>query len=427
MGAQPTSATRLSDVVRLRADCRLCGDENITNVWSFGTTPLANSYLSAEEIGQPEVFAPLEVGVCAKCHLVQLRHVVDPKVLFDHYLYVSSTSPSFVRHFEEYATTLIERFKLSAADLVVDVGSNDGILLKPLQRHGIKVLGIEPAHNIATVARREGVPTISKFFTPELAQGLVKKNGQAKIITANNVFAHTDDVGIFVASVKELLATDGAFVFEVQYLGDLVAKNLFDIVYHEHLCYYHLQPLVAFFQSQGMKVFDVERPAVHGGSLRVYVEHDTGPYPVHRRVSALLAKEATQGLNTVATYQAFAQRITANKQELLTLLKKLKNSGQRIVGYGAPAKATTLLYAFGIDGTLIDYIVDDDTKFKQGRFMPGTHIPIVSPDALYTDQPQYCLILAWNFSDTIMKNHQRFQDQGGHFIVPVPKPAIITS
>lgn len=427
MSVKVVAPVDINQVVRLRSDCRLCGSKNLVNIWSFGQTPLANSYVRQEDTNQPEVFAPLEVVQCQTCHLVQLRHVVDPVVLFANYLYVSSTSPTFIRHFHDYAERLISYFKLTSSDLVVDVGSNDGILLQPLKQRGIRTLGIEPAKNIAALANAAGIETISEFFTPALARQLVQEKGHAKVISANNVFAHTDDIQPFVEAVKALLAPDGAYVFEVQYLGDLVAKNLFDIVYHEHLCYYHVRPLVSFFAQAGMEVFDVERPSVHGGSIRVYVQHQGGPHVRQARLAAILHEEEQQGLNTLTPYQSFAARIADNKAMLVRLLRQLKAAGKRIVGYGAPAKATTLMYAFGIDGSLIDYIVDDDATFKQGRAMPGTHIPITSPSRLYADAPDYCLILAWNFAESIMKNHQRFIDQGGKFIVPVPKPAIIES
>lgn len=423
----PIAQTQLEtkELVRTKADCRMCGSEALARVWTFGPTPLANAYLSPDEVGRrEEPFVPLDVYYCGDCHLVQLRDVVSPEVLFSHYLYVSSTSPSFVRHFEEYAETLRERFGLGNESLVVDVGSNDGVLLKPLAAGGVRVLGIDPAVNVAHIANEAGIETIADFFTPELARRLAAERGRADVITANNVFAHTDAVAGFTEAVQELLAKDGAFVFEVQYLGDLVAKNLFDIVYHEHVCYYSLHPLVRFFGERGMEVFDVEQTVVHGGSLRVYVQRAGARQARSERVAALLAEEEAAGLTSVDPYRQFAQRVERNKTALLTLLRELKRAGRRIAGYGAPAKATTLCYALGIDGTMLGYIVDD-APLKQGLVMPGTHIPIKAPRALYDEMPHYCLILAWNFAESIMKNHQRFTAQGGRFILPVPEPRIV--
>ena len=428
---------KTKEIYTTRTNCRLCGSEQLRHVWSFGRTPLANSYLSpaaAEKNEEP--FVPLDVYYCGTCHLAQLCDVVDPAALFDHYLYVSSTSPTFVKHFEDYAASLIERFHLGSDDLVVDVGSNDGVLLKPLKAAGVQVLGIDPAENVAEIARAEGIETVAEYFTPEVAEEIAARTGKTAIIAANNVFAHTDAIDAFTAAVKRLLAPGGVFVFEVQYLGDLIAKNLFDIVYHEHVNYYSLHPLVTYFAKQGMEVFDVERPAVHGGSLRVFVQFAGGPHQRSAKVQELLSAEREQGLTSVTAYRDFARRIERNKAVLQQLLRELKRQGKRIVGYGAPAKATTLCYAFGLDGTVLDYIVDD-APLKQGLVMPGTHIPIYSPDVLYEEQPnfapggaslgtpEFCLILAWNFAGPIMQNHQAFADQGGRFIIPVPEPRIV--
>lgn len=409
-------------IVHARNDCRLCSSRDLTEVLSFGETPLANAYLSAADLEKSEVFAPLVVNFCNSCKLVQLRDVVDPGVLFSRYLYVSGTSPSFVAHFGEYAKTVSARFSLSKDSLVVDVGSNDGMLLAEFKKEGTKILGVDPAENIAAEATKNGISTIAKFFTLETANDIAKKHGQAAVITANNVFAHTDDIAEFVGAVKVLLAHDGAFIFEVQYLKDLIEQNLFDIIYHEHLCYYHATPLVPFFDRLGLQVFDVEHVSTHGGSIRVYVGWNGGPHARASRVDEVIAGE--QALNDPATYTAFAARIEENKKKLLSLLLDIKSQNKRIVGYGAPAKATTLSYAFGIDGTFLDAIIDD-SPMKQGLFMPGTHIPIKSSSALYDDHPDYCLILAWNFADTIMKNHGKFVENGGKFIIPVPQPRTV--
>ncbi len=405
----------------------MCGSHNLKQVWSFGETPLANEYVMPFDMAQgkpKEPFAPLDVYKCEDCHLVQMCDVVDPEVLFGDYLYVSSTSSSFVAHFEDYAKHLIERFELTDKDLVIDVGSNDGVLLKPFQAAGVRVLGIEPAQNIAAQANLDGVETVSEFITVEGAKMLAQKHGKARVVTANNVFAHTDDVGVFTSAVKELLTNDGVFVFEVQYLKSLIEKNLFDIVYHEHVCYYHVHPLVNFFEKHGMEVFDVEQPEVHGGSIRVYVQLQGGGHEKTQQLADVLEEEEKEALNDVSTYELFMQRIERNKQDLMHILENIKKSGKRVVGYGAPAKATTLMYAFGLGGDVIDYVVDD-AVMKQGRLMPGTHIPIVSSEQLYKDKPDYCLILAWNFAEPIMENNKEFTKQGGQFIIPTPEPRIV--
>lgn len=408
---------------RARSDCRLCGSTDLVQVLSFGETPLANAYLSSADLGKPELFAPLVVNACNACKLVQLRDVVDPKVLFSNYLYVSGTSPVFVAHFAEYAKTVAERFALTKDSFVVDVGSNDGVLLSHFKKLGMKILGIDPAENIAAEARKNGIPTQATFFTPKTARDIAAEHGKASIITANNVFTHTDDVVGFVESVKELLRPEGVFIFENQYLKDLIEENLFDMIYHEHLCYYHLTPLVPFFKRRGLRIFDVEHVPTHGGSIRVYVGRENGPHKTSGKVQNILDGESA--LNTVSTYHSFAKRIDAIGKKLHSLLGEFHRQGKRIVGYGAPAKATTLCYALGVDGGMLEYIVDD-APMKQGLHMPGTHIPIRAPDTLYTDTPGVCLILAWNFADSIVKNHQPFIENGGVFIVPVPEPRILS-
>ncbi len=424
MAARPTVQV-VQSIYRTRDDCRVCGGSDLIKIWSFGLTPLANSYVRPDQANVTEPLVPLQVYRCHTCQLVQLRDVVDPAILFSNYTYVSSTSPTFVKHFEEYASRLTKRFALNSNSLVIDIGSNDGILLKPLLRQGVKVLGVEPAANIAAWAAQDGIETVTDFFSSAVAAKIKQNIGAADVITANNVFAHTDDINSFVAAVKHLLAKDGVYVFEVQYLGDLIAKNLFDIVYHEHLCYYHLHPLVSLFSHHDMDVFDVERPAVHGGSIRVYVQHTGGPHYHNDRVDELLAAEKRQGLTSPKAFVDFAARIAHNQDKLRQTLLQIKSTGARIVGYGAPAKATTLLHVFELDSSILDYIVDDDRKIKQGLLMPGTHIPIVPPARLYIDKPEYCLILAWNFAEPIMANHKRFTEQGGKFIIPVPEPKIV--
>ena len=411
----------MSPPVSARADCRLCGSRDLSTVLSFGETPLANSYLSSADLGKPELFAPLVVNFCNACSLVQLRDVVDPAVLFSHYLYVSGTSPAFVAHFADYAATMIERFSLGAESLVVDIGSNDGSLLTQFKNRGTRILGLDPALNIASEATARGIPTIVGFFTREAAQVIAAGHGKARLITANNVFAHTDDVAEFIEAVKDLLAPDGVFVFEVQYLKDLIEKNLFDIIYHEHLCYYHVTPLVPFFERRGLQIVGVDRVPTHGGSIRVAVARQSGPH-ARAGLDEILAGEAA--LNDRRTYDAFAERIASNKARLLEMIAAIKTRNERIVGYGAPAKATTLGYAFGLDRSNLEYIVDDAT-LKQGLFMPGTHVPITLPETLYDNPPHYCLILAWNFADAIMKSHARFRDIGGRFIIPVPEPRTV--
>ena len=414
-----------NNVLSSISSCRLCDSSCVTLVWSFGNTPLANAFVAADSLDDPEIIAPLDVCRCKHCQLVQLRHTVSPEVLFRNYLYVSSTSQTFMAHFNAYASQCIKRFGLTPQTLVVEIGSNDGVLLKPLSARGIPVIGVEPAEKIAAQANLEGIKTIPTFFTPAVAEQIRQQQGTAKVITCNNAFAHIPDLDDIVQGIKCLMTEDSVFVFEVQYLTDLLEKNLFDLVYHEHLFYYHLSPLILFFSKYGLKIFDVERTSVHGGSIRVFVECEHGPYVVTEGVKEMLSAENEAGLNTDLPYFAFADRIRQNKQKIKSLLRHIKDQGKRVVGYGAPAKATTLMYTFEIGKETLEYIVDDDRRFKQGRFMPGSHIPIVEPARLLADKPDYCLILAWNFAEPIMKSHARFLQQGGQFIIPIPTPRVI--
>ena len=422
-----TAEERLKErVYTTRDTCRLCGSKDLVEVWSAGETPLANSYVTPEEVARhvPEAFAPLRVFSCRTCYLIQLRDVVNPDALFRQYLYVSSTSPSFVKHFEDYANHLRQRFHLTRTSLVIDVGSNDGVLLRPLQQAEIRVLGIDPAENLAAEATAKGIFTLPEYFSPPVASRVLREHGPAAVIAANNVFAHTDGIDTFLEAVKTLLAPDGVYVFEVQYLRDLVEKNLFDIVYHEHVNYYHLTPLVSYMEKHGMEVFDVQRVPVHGGSIRVFVQRQGGTHPRSETVARMMGEEALTGLNDLSVYQTFAMRIAENGKKLRALLQEIRASGKRVVGYGAPAKATTLMYAFGLTGNDLEYIVDD-APLKQGRLMPGTHVPIVSSEQLYADKPDYCLILAWNFADQIREKHRGYAADGRKFIVPVPEPRIL--
>lgn len=411
-----------TEVVRTCTACRLCGEAAFEPVISFGDTPLANNYLLPQETEKGEPFAPLSVIQCKTCFSVQLEHTVDPRVLFEHYLYVSGTSPIFRKHFDDYAAHVIEKLALATGSFVIDIGSNDGVLLSSFKARGHTVLGIEPAKGIAHGAQAAGIETVNAFLSPVSAERIRTERGEAHIVTANNVFAHVDDARSFALAVRSLLADDGAYVFEVQYLKDLVEKNLFDLIYHEHIFYHHLDPLVRFFTSIDMEIFDVERVATHGGSLRVYVQKRGARHSVDPAVTALCAEESF--LNTSKTYTAFRNAIQGNKRTLAELLAGIAKQGKRVAGYGAPAKGTTFCYAFNITGKTLEFIVDD-SPLKQGRIMPGTHIPIVSREHLFARKPDYCLVLAWNFAEPIMRDANRFTEVGGRFINPVPKPYIV--
>ncbi len=404
--------------------CRLCKSKNLKKVLDFGESPPANSFLKKNQLNDAEDFFPLIVNFCTHCGQLQLSHVVSPEILFRNYVFVSSTSRVTVAHFEEYATSAFSKLKLRRGDLVVDIGSNDGVLLKPFKKLGANVLGVDPARNVALRATKQGIPTLPHFFTVKIAKQIAQKYGRAKVITANNVFAHINDLDEIVYAVYELLDKEGSFIIEAPYNIDLLEKNLFDIVYHEHLSYVSIRPLDRFFKSFGMQIFDIVKTPVHGGSVRVFVKMTGAKYKRNKAVQKFLTLEKRRKLGEINTYHVFANHIQENKIKLLTLLSKLKREHKTIAGYGAAAKTTTLLHFFDIGQGTLDFIVDD-SPYKQGLFTPGKHIPVVAPKEIYTRKPDYLLILAWNFADSIMKMHDTYKKMGGKFIIPVPTPKVI--
>src|SRR3989344_4357701 len=411
-------------LVRRRVTCRACGNNQLTLVLNFGKTPPANSFVKKKFIGLKERYFPLEVWFCKQCSMLQLGHVVNPQLLFHDYVYVSSTSPVFVRHFEMLAKDMGKKLRLKENSLVVDIGSNDGILLKPFKQKGMRVVGIEPAGNIARIARKSGIDTVTHFFDVQLAQQLVRKYGKAKLVTATNVFAHIDNLDEVVRGVQILLDDDGVFLVEVSYVGEVIKNNLFDTVYHEHVSYWSLMALRSFFNRVGMEIFDAERINTHGGSIRGLARKKSQSAMVSRVVTGIIKQEKMQRLHLISTYRLFQRRIEKNKRRFWKLMNSLKAGKYRVAGFGAPAKTTTLLHYFGVTKNQIEYIVDD-SPLKQGLFTPGTHIPVVTAQVMKENQPDYVVIFAWNFADAIMKAHRRYIQLGGKFIIPVPVPKIV--
>ena len=407
-----------------RANCRLCASTDLTNVFSLAPTPLANAFVTREALGRKQQLYPLDIFFCMGCGHLQLLDVIDPVALYEHYVYVSGTSPVFVHHFRDYADYVHEKFKPPADGLVVDIASNDGTLLRFFKDQGRRILGVDPAQEIAEQAVSSGIPTIVDFFSPRLADRIAAEHGQANVITANNVIAHVDDLVSFMDGVRRLLAPDGVFVFEVSYLDDVVKKILFDTIYHEHLDYHSVKPLTGFFSRCGLEMIEAMRMDTHGGSLRGVVQHRGGPRPVGPSVSRIVAREEEVGLDRKETFRSFAEHIEQVKTELVGLLRGLKAEGKRIAGFGAPAKTTTLMYHLGIGPEMIDFVVDD-SPLKQGHFTPGMHIPVVPAAQLYERRPDYVVILAWNFAEPIMAKHAAFREGGGQFIVPLPRVAVV--
>lgn len=411
-------------IIKKQSFCRTCQKNSLTKLFSLGMTPLANAFLNKIQLDLPESYFPLDIYQCENCGLVQLGHVVSPMTLFGNYVYVSSTSIVFINHFNSYAEQVNKRFKLNKKSLVVDIGSNDGILLKPFKKLGVKILGVEPALKIALEARKNGVQTISEFFTPTLARKIVKTNGKASVITANNVFAHIDNLDEVMSGIKILLEDDGVFIIEAPYLIDFLEKNYFDLIYHEHLSYLSIKPLKMFFERFSMEIFDVQRTPVHGGSIRIFIKNKNANHKLNSSVKEHLIMENKIGLYNKETYKKFAMKISVNKSALINLLTKIKTKGAMIAGYGAPAKGNTLLNYFSIGKDFLDFVIDD-SPWKQGLYTPGTHIEVVPSREIYSRKPNYILILAWNFAPSIMETHKKYYNDGGRFIIPVPKPHIV--
>jgi len=402
-----------------RTDCRLCNSNNVVSVLKLESTPPANAFVSETESEKEQICFPLELFFCKDCFHIQLLDIVNPKILFENYVYVSGTSPIFVKHFEDYAEYILENYSPSKTSLVLDIGSNDGTLLQFFKDAKYSVLGIDPAREIARNASKKGIETLTNFFNYELAVKIRQKYGSLSVISANNVFAHIDDLAGFVKGIRHILSKEGIFVFEVSYLGDVIEKTLFDMTYHEHLSYHSIIPLISFFKKNGLELIDVIRINVHGGSIRGIVQLEGGSYQIKNSVQNIVKEELEMQLDHEETYKKFGEKIDKQKIELQNLLKKIKNENKSIAGFGAPAKSTTLLYHFNIKPEIIEYIVDDN-KLKQNLYSPGKHIPIVSSEIIYRKKPDYLLILAWNFAESIMKNHEEFKRQGGKFIIPLP-------
>jgi SAM-dependent methyltransferase len=408
--------------MRTRSDCRLCGSRKLQQLFSLGATPLANEFVSAADRGQPQERFPLDIHLCNDCGHVQLLDVVDPELLFRNYVYVSATSPVFVEHFRHYAETMLKYTGMPKGSRVVEIGSNDGTFLRFFKDAGMEVLGIDPARRIAEEATKSGIETLPEFFDLTLARRLRSQGWEAALIAANNVFAHADDLHTIVEGMAHLLTPDGLFVFEVSYLLDVFEKTLFDTIYHEHLSYHTVKPLVGLFQRHGMELIDALRVDSHGGSLRGIAKRKEGRWPIQPSVHDLINQEARLGLHSPQAFRKFFEQIQQRKGELTALLSRRKAQDRKIAGFGAPAKATTLMFHFGLGPDTLEYIIDD-SPLKQGLFSPGHHIPVVPSSHLYdpSHRPDDVLILAWNFAEPIMDKHQSFRDSGGHFIVPLPE------
>jgi len=391
----------------------------------LGSQPLANALVRPEDTARPEPLFPLAVAYCARCHLVQLTETAPPEALFGEYLYFSSYSDHFLAHARAMAEALVTRFTLGSRHRVLEIASNDGYLLQFLQARGVPVLGVEPARNVAEVAQARGIPTLARFFGADAVEEITRDFGPADVIIGNNVLAHVPGINAFLEAVAACLAPRGAGVFEFPYVGELLARTAFDTIYHEHVFYYSLSAVAGLAARAGLEVFDVERQPIHGGSLRVFLQH-IGARPVEPAVARMHGEEATAGLTSGARYAGFSRNVDTLRHDLVALLSRLQGEGKRLAAYGAPAKGTVLLNACGIGTDLVSFTVDR-SPHKQGRLVPGVRLPIRAPEALLEEMPDFTLLLPWNIADEIVEQQSAYLRKGGAFILPVPKPRVIPS
>lgn len=411
--------------VSRRTRCRLCDSTRLELVVPLAPTPVAEKYVAREQLGEITPSYPLDLHLCLDCGHVQLLDVVDPVYLFDHYTYMSGNTKPLVQHFHEVATTTCERYAVRPGDLVIDIGSNDGSLLRAFQQRGANVLGIDPARDIARRATESGIPTLPEFLTPALAQRIRQERGPAKVVCAFNVFAHADDLAGMTDSIHALLGPDGVFVCEFSYLLDILDRMLLGTIFHEHLSHHSVRPLAAFLERHGLQFIDIQRNGIQGGSIVGTAQRLGGPHPVSPNVAEILDLERQRGLDQPATLRRFSDSLQTLKSQVATLVADLQKQGQRLWGYGAARSGTTLIAQMNL-GKAIECIVDDGAD-KQNKFSPGDHIPIRPSSALLAEQPDFVIILAWVHAERILQNNQAYIDRGGRFIVCFPELRIVGS
>jgi SAM-dependent methyltransferase len=399
--------------------CRSCGDEHGELVLDLGSQPLANNLLNPDDVGKVEPRFPLRIFVCPACWMIQITDTVPPVELFSDYLYFSSFSDTMLKHAQEAVSEHTSDFGLNSDSHVVEIASNDGYLLKNFVAAKIPCLGIEPAQNIAKVAREAGIETLSEFFTEDLARQQSAAGRKADLILGNNVFAHVPDTNDFVAGLAAMLKEDGRIAIEFPYAVELFKGVEFDTIYHEHVFYFSLLALQPLFERHGLEIFRVKRLPIHGGSLRIYAGH-AECHAVDPSVTEQLAEERQLGLDQLDYYSSFSARIEKIRTDLRNELKRLREAGHNVAAYGASAKGSTLLNFYGLNSTDLDFVADR-SPHKQGKLTPGTHIPIVPPEELIARQPDYTLLLTWNFATEILAQQQAYRDAGGQFIIPLPE------
>lgn len=410
--------------MQTESKCLFCGENLHYTFVDLGMSPLCESYVSSEQLNMMEPFYPLHVRVCGNCFLVQLEEYVDPQNIFTEYAYFSSYSSDWLKHAENYVEMAASRFGLNQSSLVVEVASNDGYLLQYCVARGIPALGIEPARNVAEVAIQKGVPTRVEFFGEQTARLLAAEGKSADLLLGNNVLAQVPDINDFVKGLKILLKPEGVITIEFPHLMRLMEENQFDTIYHEHFFYFSFITAEKIFAAHGLTLFDVEELPTHGGSLRIFARHSENvSREVTPKVHELRAREVASGITRLDSYGDFAEKVKETKRKLLHFLISARREGKSIAGYGAPGKGNTLLNYCGIRTDFLDYTVDRN-PYKQGKFLPGTHIPIYGPEKIMETKPDYLLILPWNFKEEIMEQNSYIREWGGKFVIPIPEVRI---
>lgn len=403
----------------------MCRSENMYKFLDLGFMPPADEFLRKEQLLYPRAYYPLDVMMCRACGLGQLGHIVSPEILYRHdYPYEASTTRTGREHFARFAAETVSRFGLGSRDLVIDVGSNVGVLLGDFKANGTRILGIDPAANIVRIAEKNGIPTLNELFSADLAAKICGEYGKPSIVTASNCFAHINDLADFVRGLDVLLTPEGVFIMEAPHFQTLIENLEYDTIYHEHLSYLSLKPIIPFFKNHGLEVFDVEKQNIHGGSFRVFVGRP-GKHKIEARVALAVKSEAKSGMHSEKMLEKFAADVDTNRAELLWLLRDLKHKGKSIVGVSAPAKGMTLLNYCKIGSETLDFVTEK-SALKIGRFTPGSHIPVLPDSELLKRKPAYALLLAWNFAPEIMANLNEYVKSGGRFIIPIPHPRIVT-
>lgn len=404
--------------------CRICKGSSLQPYLDLGFTPAADSFIREQGLQQPETHYPLEVYLCNDCGMSQLGYTVPPDILYQHdYPYESSTTRAGRTHFFDFAASVVNRFHLGSENLAIDIGSNVGVLLDGFKSKGCRILGIEPSANISATAIGRGIETINDFISPKLATQVVKSHGKASVVTTTNVFAHIDDLDDFMKAIDTLLDEKGVFIIEAPHFLKLLKNLEYDTIYHEHLLYISVRPLNKLFNRFGFEAVDVEEIGIHGGSIRIYVSR-TGAYPVTKALTEMIATEEQNQIFDFDRLSQFSHDVALHRTKLTTLLRSLKADGASLAGVSAPAKGMTLLNYCHIGPELLDFMTEK-SRLKIGLYTPGTHIPIFPDSSLIERQPDYALLLAWNFADEIMENLKEYREKGGKFIIPIPEPRIV--